>query len=1519
MSQSIFISSAGDLADLRKGLRDDLHRWLDQHGFAHLLRPYLWEEDKQDGKLLSDRQRIQDQLLDPAAYDVPLTICLFGERCGSPLEDDQNPLVSRRFESWRAKGDGPGLLHPWPRDRETQDEALARGQYPLTGTVFELLSAHAQPEEADNLIVACCVNRPIRAETAIESVVLNERKLHARLTSGRSKMEAALIEDEIYDPQAAALLNLLKDHARRVRFVSSYRNAEDMRREVFAIAQEKLRKKLGIASLRNPFKQSLVHWTVEDQKRLPGRAHDITKTLKAMKDRDTLVLLKGRSGCGKSSLMQGGVMRALREKDGSLPVPFRPTDLMAGSGRGDALDRVAHLIARVAEVTFNDDGPTAMRPTNYARRLSAALENAQIDLVLGLDQFEEIIDELKLERERTDGMPSTGWWLVIRFLQAFCISSRVRLIGTLESARETSFGDLRLGEAIGLTPVTVNVDATDDTVAEIARSGFALGGLPLHRAVVEAIKSQWRAFERDAPGDNASPLPLACLFLHRLYERFADRAGATPGERLEGAFQQASSYDDDRLLTLEEIGGESAITFTDIVQNLADEAWRGGGGDPDFADPIERDNDFIGLNNFLKPLAKVDYDGRVQPRAAVEADADALTRKKRAAFRQRRLLVPVPGDAPRRVRPAHQALFDRWSPARRWLAYRKQQLQTVQRFRDEALICHRLGRSMHLEEDGSTLRAAVLALNEHNMDWQLNRDRCLSPDDVALRDQALAVFDTAEDPLAVVDGSPYSKMCVHLAASYHRVDLLRRFAAIEPGCLKAEDQRGENPLHYAAWTDGPAVLLLLEQGVPLKTDNSKSNAIATPIQEGLNENFDAMIAHVDADEPTDSPAQFHMLHWAARYGNLYVIDRLLSLKATVDLTDANKRTALHWAAEANQAEAFRRLLPQIDPLALNTWKGTALSTAAMSGAERVLSCYVKEEADIDRLACVLRHRNGEHDTPLMLAARYKQPEALGVLLQDDLGHLGDPSASEHRRADGDTLFHLALRTVRFAKAPTEEERFRARAVVEILLADERLDPNLSNDAGETPFDVAGAFPEARRVLRQDTRVPSDYAAMTPAMRIDDLSSRRSATVLRLLKDAPQALTDEHHSGQLERPVASPRLKRKPSEDADSPKGETGLDILIRLKNYGVLAALADDPTHWLVLREELERLLDIASLKTAGLLRGALLRRFNGGDLGADEASALLGVSLDARDFETVRILVERGVAPTLRRDDKGHTVLHQAALSGDEEGFRSVLAIGPFDLPRDDWGRRPSDLAAEVQAETFRALESDMHDPKDGRASAMVPPDIAGRPPFLALERNEDARPIDDEEMEVLRKDWDEDWGEIDAVDIRVFDLPFHPAVPLVDICPRSASATGRLCFLIHGGSLYRLNGTSPPIHEVNAKGVPDFKEETVLSYLAFFCFFVRGGDGPFLIVDRLENEFLPDLEDKRNEVAMVYRPPRVWGKDKKGNWLVSALVYYADAVFVADFCVQPGGMIEMLDDTPVAADLSARVDAPLEIRSLH
>lgn len=162
-------------------------------------------------------------------------------------------------------------------------------------------------------------------------------------------------------------------------------------------------------------------------------------------------------------------------------------------------------------------------------------------------------------------------------------------------------------------------------------------------------------------------------------------------------------------------------------------------------------------------------------------------------------------------------------------------------------------------------------------------------------------------------------------------------------------------------------------------------------------------------------------------------------------------------------------------------------------------------------------------------------------------------------------------------------------------------------------------------------------------------------------------------------------------------------------------------------------------------------------------------------------------------------------------------------------------------------------------------------------------------------------------------FDLPFYTDVDLFELKnPRWTNPAARLCFLGRGGSLSWLDGESSPIHAVNAKADLRITETNVLEYLAFFCFFVRGERGPFLIVDRLDNAFIPCGID-RATLEGVFRSPKIFGQDHNGDWRISALVYYADVVFFADFLVQLNGMIEMMDDWPVAEDLGDGVDAPL------
>lgn len=163
---------------------------------------------------------------------------------------------------------------------------------------------------------------------------------------------------------------------------------------------------------------------------------------------------------------------------------------------------------------------------------------------------------------------------------------------------------------------------------------------------------------------------------------------------------------------------------------------------------------------------------------------------------------------------------------------------------------------------------------------------------------------------------------------------------------------------------------------------------------------------------------------------------------------------------------------------------------------------------------------------------------------------------------------------------------------------------------------------------------------------------------------------------------------------------------------------------------------------------------------------------------------------------------------------------------------------------------------------------------------------------------------------------LPFYDQVAMIRLTdPNWSPGNLALYYLTDQGNLYRLNGTSPNIHEVNAKAPVKITEDNVLDYLRFFCFFVRGEEGPFLISESMEDPYMPqDLDDKtRTVIANTIHPASYKGQNEQGHLLCDAVVFYANALFEAQFSVQPSGMIEMLDDEPIAIDLPAKVDAPI------
>lgn len=174
-----------------------------------------------------------------------------------------------------------------------------------------------------------------------------------------------------------------------------------------------------------------------------------------------------------------------------------------------------------------------------------------------------------------------------------------------------------------------------------------------------------------------------------------------------------------------------------------------------------------------------------------------------------------------------------------------------------------------------------------------------------------------------------------------------------------------------------------------------------------------------------------------------------------------------------------------------------------------------------------------------------------------------------------------------------------------------------------------------------------------------------------------------------------------------------------------------------------------------------------------------------------------------------------------------------------------------------------------------------------------------------------------VDSTQVYWRQLPFYKQVALVRLRDVNWDPSGlNIYYLTYKGELTRLDGTSPPIHMINAEAPIKITDENVLDYLRFFCFFVRGEEGPFLISETMDTYGMPDNMDAatRKAIEGVLRPSSYEGKNAEGHYLCDAIVFYSNALFLSNFAIQPSGMIEMMEDDPLVTDLPVRVNCPVK-----
>lgn len=177
----------------------------------------------------------------------------------------------------------------------------------------------------------------------------------------------------------------------------------------------------------------------------------------------------------------------------------------------------------------------------------------------------------------------------------------------------------------------------------------------------------------------------------------------------------------------------------------------------------------------------------------------------------------------------------------------------------------------------------------------------------------------------------------------------------------------------------------------------------------------------------------------------------------------------------------------------------------------------------------------------------------------------------------------------------------------------------------------------------------------------------------------------------------------------------------------------------------------------------------------------------------------------------------------------------------------------------------------------------------------------------------------------ISSYSLCFYPAYDLLRLtASHRSSGSRRQYFALYSSEktdLRFLDWESQVIHEMNADQDLRLTDDTLIEYLYFFCYFIKGDDGPFCILGSLDEvnwetdpddpdsiQWSDDVEPEARDLSKQISEPRPVDLEGCDDLGAAAELIYGDALFRAEFCVQPSGMVQMVEDHALAHELSVR-----------
>jgi ankyrin repeat protein len=1429
---TVFVAAPGDVTSLRAQIERIVRQLAEESSTYSHLRPYSWDlEFDPEGPGFEQRVSKQRQIPRPADPLCRGTICILSERIGSPQENDFPLHLLPEAQEWTDREQKYWLQHPWPQDAEAQNALLEKGGFPLTGTVWEFLDAHRAEKP---VFLAFIANHRVDPEDP--SIQFGRSLLYQAYAARGFHAHDEWVQ-RTYRPQIRALRNFAGAVIAKGIEPKTYATEEALIAAIRTFISTLVLRQPSEG--RTPFK-GLAHYDIEDGDVFYGRdllSASVIRDIDDLAQNDQsgkAVGLIGVSGSGKSSALRAGVLyklRMLAQRRRYHVMALRPTDFQDEQGNPHAI--IQRILSSV--VTSARLNPPSQRlaeaygaPVDQAARaavaliagvLPPALDGEPSKLVIGLDQLEEIVDDLMEESS------ARSWRPLIEFLAEARKSGSILFVYTLEAARTDLIGKTPLAEFVDEL-LQHKVANGPEFWREILTRPFQTAGMSLGPPARKRLFDGIDVLTKDKRETEISALlPLVALTLSTIYikakdrkDRHDKRPGAARGfgETRQKFEVDLSDFRDDKF----DIEKAIANQASDAVRDT----WGVGPPDPD------------DLNYLLRPFVRFS-EGAEEAITLRSAAIPKLSSERTIieAFLQKRLVVKV--DA-QRCRLVHEAMLHHWAPAQQWLAKVRDELRIETAMRAQAEQWDRVGRKASvLKATKERIDLAADLLSNYLRPW-VGGSEMIEGDQV-LRDYSLALLKRSKVPSALVGSSAHGSTHAYLAACYGRVDVLKAFATLDIAALDGK-RKGDHrtPLFGASWNQPEVVAFLLERGA---SATSRSTDSWRPIHFAIYGNnqatFDLLLPRYKKSQLLYGPQQTSVLHYCAlnnrpEMARRLVEDRGISVNACQD-----GGTPLHWAALQGHLEIARELLDPTDVTLTDQWGQTPLHVAAAQGSGDMID---------------------------LLLSRY-DPNATAD---------SDVQGAHPR---GSTALHVAAGT-------------KKASVVKRLLADARTNPNAIDRDGNTPLALAIHEPTIRADLLEDERIDVWRVIRTdgPIPLALCMTERQWRLCQRMLQRAgPIDDTMQLDGYGLFKTALSngapPKLLHELTtalrEQIDQPNAR-GLTPLMAAAEGGSLPAI------------------ELLSKEARADLR-----------LASQEAGTALQVALkNHASLNVVEALWSGTASELLAIDKNGWTPLHVTAITSNDVAARWLLAHGATDLKSltDRWGRKPEDLASPLWchrvfdaaiAERSTSAGSWEHgliwEPLDsvGRGLAQASIDLLTDQPKRSSRTQFEwaALPFyPPDKARILRL------SDPGPLDLRAYYLVVS-----------SPSTTELRCI--------RLDGNSVPIHGVNAEVPITLTPSVVCDYLRFFCFFVQGDEGPFLITESIEQPEIPPLSEQlRSELARHLRPARYHGwNDAHDAYRASALVYYGRALFFADFVIKPSGMIEMLTDQPVLTDLPEVIEA--------